>query len=388
METGEKMNNTVRNGYLLIENEADLRKITPGLQRSDAIGVDLEADSMFHYREKVCLLQISTRRQNLIIDPLSVKDLAPLAPVFADRRIRKIFHGADYDMRSLYRDFRIEVHGLFDTQIAARFLGIRETGLASLLQLKFNVKSDKKYQKKDWSQRPLPEAMLQYGVQDTCHLIPLAELLEKELKEKGRLFCVQEECEILSMVRPGETGNAPFFTGFKGAAGLDPQGLAVLENLLTLRDQMAEKRDRPHFKVIGNKPILEIARKKPLRLSELGRIKDMSRRQVDRMGRSIIEKVREGLALPEAALPAYPKKAWHRLTPAEAARVKRLKAWRDRVAGQWHVDPPVVCTNAQMEAVAVANPQNTADMEHITGVRKWQIRLFGPEICDLVRETG
>ncbi|NQT70264.1 MAG: ribonuclease D, partial [Desulfobacteraceae bacterium] len=132
--------------YVLIENDADLKKIIPKLQGEAAIGVDLEADSMFHYQEKVCLVQISTQRLNLLIDPLSVKDLFPLAPVFADREIRKVFHGADYDMRSLYRDFGIEVHSLFDTQIAARFLGLRETGLASLLQEKFNVSSDKKYQ--------------------------------------------------------------------------------------------------------------------------------------------------------------------------------------------------------------------------------------------------
>ena len=179
---------------LLIENYADLNKIVAELQREPVIGVDLEADYMFHYQEKVCLLQISTHTLHIVVDPLSVQDLSPLAPVFADARIRKVFHGADYDMRSLYRDFHIEVHSLFDTQIAARFLGVRETGLASLLKMRFDVLCDKKYQKKDWSQRPLPAAMLKYAVQDICYLLPLADILERELMEKGLLFCVEEEC--------------------------------------------------------------------------------------------------------------------------------------------------------------------------------------------------
>ena len=382
------MTDTVNTEYVLIENDSDLKNIIPKLQGEAAIGVDLEADSMFHYQEKVCLVQISTQRLNLLIDPLSVKDLSPLAPVFADPRIRKILHGSDYDIRSLYRDFGIEVHSLFDTQIAARFLGLRETSLASLLYEKFHVSSDKKYQKKDWSQRPLPAPMLQYGVQDTCHLLSLAGILEKELMEKGRLFCVEEECELLSSVRPNSSKKRPFFPNFKGAARLDPRSLAVLENVLVLRDQLAKRRDCPHFKVLGNKPIIEIARIKPVTKTDLAGIKDLSLKQIDRMGRSIIKKVRDGLNLPGDALPVYPKKSWQRLSSRETARVKELKSWRERSGGKWEVDPAVICTNAQIQAIAVANPGKPEDMEGIKGVRKWQIKLFGPDICKVLQKSG
>ncbi|MBL7203012.1 MAG: HRDC domain-containing protein [Desulfobacteraceae bacterium] len=382
------MTDTVHTKYVLIENDADLKKIIPELKGEPAIGVDLEADSMFHYQEKVCLVQISTQRLNLLIDPLSVKDLFSLAPVFADRRIRKVFHGADYDIRSLYRDFGIEVHSLFDTQIAARFLGLRETSLASLLHEKFHVSSEKKYQKKDWSQRPLPAPMLQYGVQDTCHLLPLAGILERELMEKGRLFCVEEECELLSSVRPNSSKGRPFFPSFKGAARLDPRSLAVLENILSFRDQVAKRRDCPHFKVLGNKPIIEIVRIKPVTKTDLAGVKDLSLKQIDRMGRSLIEEVRKGLSLSEEMLPVYPKKVWQRLRSKETARVKKLKSWRERLGGKWGVDPAVVCTNAQIQAIAIANPGKPEDMECIKGVRKWQIKLFGPDICNLLQETG
>lgn len=373
---------------LLIENDADLNKIVAQLQKEPVIGVDLEADSMFNYQEKVCLLQISTHALNIVIDPLSVQDLSPLAPVFADARIRKIFHGADYDIRSLYRDFGIEVHSLFDTQIAARFLGARETGLASLLKMRFDVLSDKKYQKKDWSQRPLPAAMLKYAVQDICYLLPLADILERELIEKGLLFCVEEECEQLSLVRPNSSRKGPFFLSFKGAARLDPRSLAVLEKILCFRDQVARNRDRPHFKVLGNTQIMELVRIKPVTKTDLTGIQGLSPKLIDHMGKSLIEKIREGLSLPDEALPVYPKKTRQRLKSKEAARVKALRSWRERLSEKWGVDPAVVCTNAQIQAIAMENPGEPEDMECIEDIRKWQIKLFGLDICNVLRETG
>ena len=230
--------------------------------------------------------------------------------------------------------------------------------------------------------------MLQYGVQDTCYLLSLVGILERELMAKGRLFCVEEECELLSGVRPNSSKKRPFFPSFKGAAKLDPRSLAILENVLVLRDQLAENRDCPHFKVLGNRPIIEIARIKPVTKTDLAGIKDLSVKQIERMGGAIIRKVREGLNLPDDALPVYPKKKWQRLRPKEAARVKALKGWREHVSNKWEVDPSVVCTNAQIQAIAIANPGQPGNMEGIKGVRKWQIRLFGPDICNLLQETG
>ena len=380
--------NHTRTEYILIENDADLYEIAIELQKEQAIGVDLEADSMFHYQEKVCLLQISTHALNIVIDPLSIQDLCPLAPIFADARIKKVFHGADYDIRSLYRDFGIEVHCLFDTQIAARFLGDRETGLASLLKKKFCVLSDKKYQKKDWSQRPLPAAMLQYAVQDTCHLLPLAGILERELMDKGLLFCVEEECERLSSVRPNLSKRRPFFLKFKGATRLDPRSLAVLEKVLCLRDKVARLSDRPHFKVLGNKPIIEIARIRPVTKTDLTEIKGIGPKLINHMGMSLIEKVKEGLSLPDEALPVYPKKTRQRLKPKEAVRVKALKRLREQLGGKWGIDPALVCTNAQIRAIAIANPEDPENMECIKDIRKWQIKCFGQDICNILQETG
>ena len=156
------------------------------LGRAKIIGVDLEADSLYHYYEKVCLLQIATETDSFVLDPLALRDLSSLRPVFSDPRIRKVFHGADYDIRSLYRDFHLEVENLFDTQLACRFLGLQETGLEAVLRNRFQVELNKKYQRADWSKRPLSPEMVEYAAMDGYYLIPLSRMLERELEEKGR----------------------------------------------------------------------------------------------------------------------------------------------------------------------------------------------------------
>lgn len=374
--------------YTLIEDYSGLQKIIADIKNEPAIGVDLEADSMFHYQERVCLLQISSRENNMVIDPLSVKDLSPLAPVFEDTAVRKIFHGADYDIRSLFRDFGIEVNNLFDTQIAAKFLGYNETGLASLLKMKFNILRDKKYQKKDWSQRPLPSDMLQYAADDTSLLIPLHDTLTKELEQKGFLFCVEEESKILSRVRPNPSKSGPLFPGFKGAGRLDPRTLAVLEKLLRFRDQVARHRDCPHFKVLSNSAILEIAKFKPVTKNDLAGITGLNPRLIERMGSSLINSVKEGLEIPENALPEYPKNPRIRLGHKESARIKALKTLGARLAQGLGIDPSLVCTNAQIQALAIANPKSPEDMKDIPDIRKWQVKLFGEDICEVLQETG
>jgi len=252
--------------YTLISTKTDLEKITRDLKKEKSIAVDVEADSMYHFKEKVCLIQLATKKKHLVIDPLQIQDLSSLKSLFSNNNIKKFFHGADFDVRSLYRDFNIKIKNLFDTQLACMFLGIRETSLDAVLKKRFKISLDKKYRKKDWSKRPLPEDMIEYAVNDTIYLIKLAEILEKELKEIDRSSWVHEECEILSKVRPSLPNSEPLFMKFKGAGKLTPKSLAVLEALLQLRLSIAEKKDRPLFKIIGNNSIIKIVKEKPLNL--------------------------------------------------------------------------------------------------------------------------
>ncbi|OQX07846.1 MAG: hypothetical protein BWK80_48980 [Desulfobacteraceae bacterium IS3] len=369
----------------MIDTDAELQDFSKTLEGEKAVAVDLEADSMYHFKEKVCLLQIATNEANVIIDPLQVKDLSPLETFFSRHDIRKIFHGADYDVRSLYRDFNIAVNNLFDTQIACRFLGFRETGLEAVLQRWFNITLNKKYQKKDWSQRPLPGEMIEYAAKDAIYLVPLAKALEKELEKKGRLSWVFEECDDLSKVRSVSSDDEPLHLKFKGAGHLSPRNLAVLENILRFRKELAEKKDKPVFKIIGNDSLMKIVRTKPVYLEQLEKIRALSRKQINMYGQGLLEAVKNALELPEKEFPMYPRKKNPVLSPKVPERIKALKRWRDTVAFSLEMDPSLICNKSLISTLAVINPRNIKDLEEIAEMKNWQYKAFGKDMIAVLR---
>jgi len=366
--------------YEWIETLPRLEGTARILGQAKTIGVDLEADSMYHYFEKVCLIQIATESASYVIDPLALRDLSALHPVFSNSRIRKVFHGADYDIRSLYRDFRLEVENLFDTQLACKFLGLRETGLEALLRSRFQVELNKKYQRADWSQRPLSPEMVEYAAMDGRYLIALARMLEKELEEKSRVSWVEEECLFLSKVRFPPPSHDPLYLKVKGAFLLDPRSLAVLEALLEFREAQAQKSDLPPFKVLGNEPLLELAMKKSLRLEELETAKVLSRKQIDRYGTRLLQEIHRAMAIPDKDLPVYPRGAKPVLSSPVRKRVKALKTWRDMRANNLGLEPGILLNNALINDLALKNPRLIKEMEEIPGMKKWLQDHFGREI--------
>jgi ribonuclease D len=363
-----------------IETLPRLEEVARSLGQTSIIGVDLEADSMYHYFEKVCLVQIATESASYVMDPLAIRDLSALHPVFSNPRIRKVFHGADYDIRSLYRDFRLEIENLFDTQLACKFLGLRESGLEALLRIRFHVELNKKYQRADWSQRPLSPEMVEYAAMDGRYLIPLARMLEKELEEKGRLSWVEEECLFMKKVRFMPPSHVPLYLRVKGAFLLDPRSLAVLEALLGFREAQAQKADLPPFKVLGNEPLLKLAVKKPLSLEELETEKVLSGKQIDRYGTRLLQVIHRAMALPDENLPIYPREARPELPSPVRQRVKALKTWRDMRAETLGMEPGILLNNALINDLALKDPRSLKEMESIPGLKKWRQNHFGLEI--------
>jgi ribonuclease D len=372
----------------IIDTAAGLEEIVRSLEKEKVVAVDLEADSMYHYKEKVCLIQIATEKMSVVIDPLVIKDLSPLKPLFSNPDIQKIFHGADYDVRSLYRDFKIRINNLFDTELACRFLGIKETGLQAVLKAFFNVNVDKKYQKKDWSKRPLPKEMMAYASKDVIYLLRLARMLIHKLKKMNRMTWVLEECEDLSKVRPVLSNEAPLFMKFKGAGRLKSRSLAVLEALLQFRKRVAEKKDRPFFKVIGNESVMKIATARPVTLRRLKNIKALSNRQISMYGSDLIKVVAKTLKIPESELPVFPSQRPPVLPNGVPAKIKTLKSWRVSKASALGIDPGMLCNNALITAIAVKNPGDGKSLESVKEMKNWQKQAFGREIIRALKKAS
>lgn len=370
--------------YRFIRTPAELEQFVSRISQEKILAVDLEADSMFHFQEKVCLLQMAGNGENVVIDPLEVNDLSALAPMFKDKDVCKVFHGSDYDVRSLYRDFSIEINNLFDTQLASMFMGQRETSLGAVVCNRFGIQLDKRYQKKDWSQRPLPVGMIEYAASDVYHLIPLARMLMDELEEKGRLDWVKEECDYLSEVRPMENGSDPLFLRFRGAGRLPRRNLAALEGLLQYRRELAEKKDRPLFKVISNTALLKIATEMAQTPQAMEAARCLSAKQIRIYGKPLSAIVKKANALAEKDLPTYPRKRRPSVSPRVPERIKIIKAWRDRLADGLGLDPALLFNKALMTAIAVKKPADLQALRNVEGIRNWQVKAFGKEVLTVL----
>jgi len=368
----------------ILTEPRQLLELARDLEGSRSIAVDLEADSLHVYREKVCLIQLSTETDTVLIDTLACPDLDALKPILADPSVRKIFHAADYDIRSLCRDFGIEIRGLFDTMISSQLLGEEKIGLADMLQKYFGLELDKQFQKADWSMRPLSEGMIRYAAEDTRHLHRLCEILEGQLERKNRLFWAKEEFEILERVRHTES-EGPFFLRFKGAGTLSRRELAILEELLIFRDSEARRRDCPMFKVMGNKPLLEMAKSAPLTPQGMVAIEGISARQADRYGRALRAAVEAGQALPEKELPLFPRSPRVVKDPAVEERFELLRNWRKEKAALLELEPGVLINNATLQELARRHPKKEDALVEIPGMRRWQRGVLGEEIIGVLK---
>ena len=354
------------------------------------VAVDTEADSFYHYFDKTCLVQIGTSKHAYLIDTLAFdgpEAMAPLAEVFSSPDVQVLFHAAEYDIYVLKRDYGYTFTNVFDTMISAQLLGYSSIGLAALIEHHFGVKVPKDEQRSDWSRRPLTERQLTYAVGDVIYLSRLAKKVERELRKAGRIEWAQEEFDTLCQ---REWPDRPFdkqgYLRIKGARKLDPKSLSVLRELFLMRDARAREIDRPPFKVLGNRTLLEIADKKPSRPGQLRNIKGITELLVRRMGEDILAAVDAGRDVEHAAIPKSTGNGRRRIDRKTERRVTTLKSWRSKRSQELKLDPGVLCPNASLEAIAWKNPEQGSDLDGVPELKPWFIREFGDEVSSVLRD--
>ncbi len=377
--------------YELITTKADLDTLAQDLLAEKTLAFDTEADSFYHYFDKTCLVQVATRRQIYLIDPLALggpAELSALAPVFASPNICKIFHAAEYDLFVLKRDCSFQFENLFDSMISAQLLGYPSVGLAGLCERHFGVNLPKDEQRSDWSRRPLSKRQLSYAAADVLYLISLTEKLSAELREAKRMKWAKEEFEALCRRewREREFDKLGYLR-IKGARRLDPKGLSILRELYLMRDGRAREVDRPPFKVVGNRTLLEIAERKPRKLAELGEITGITDLLMRRLGRDLMAAVRTGHKSEHGPIPKLPGSGRRRMDRHAERRLKALKTWRAARAEELSLDPGVLCPNASLEAIAWRAPTTPKDLKELPELKGWFVREFGAEVVECSQEA-
>jgi len=368
----------------LVETPAQLAEMLADLRRAPLIAVDTESNAFHAYRPRVCLIQVADRAHEWVVDTKMLEDLAPLAELLNDPRHTKVLHAAEGDVLVLRRDFGWGIAPVFDTMIAARLLGIRRYGLADLLADLFHVRLEKRFQRHDWGERPVPPAALRYAGADVRYLLPLSDVLRERLEAADLLEAAAEEFERVSRVVPEEHGSEEQgFWRIKGARELPPRARAVLRELYLFRDERARAQDRPPFKLLSDDALLAIAARAPLDLNALRRL-GLTPLQVDRYGNGILAAVRRGLH----AEPPPPPRAGPPPNPRIVARYEALRAWRRRVAAARDVEPDVILPNAALRALAHAAPTTEADVVRVAGLGPWKARAYAAELARILREVA
>ncbi len=363
----------------IIDSTRGVSELADRLMSEPVIAMDTESDSMYHYREKVCLIQLSSPGTgSVIVDPLSDADVSPLGVVMATPGITKVLHGSDFDITSLKRDFGWEFAGLFDTAIAARFLGQRSFGLAAVVAAELGVRMEKGEQTSDWSIRPLPERMLRYASGDVDYLVDIHARLAARLAGMDRLEWVIEESEAVGRIHAASELPAPAdFLKAGASRDLAPDRLAILRELFAVREAICLDLDRPRFKLVSDDALVAIAAVAPRTVDELRAMPRVPHNILAHPSRWL-KAIAVGLESPPVQI-TRPHHRWA-ADPRVSAAVERLRSFRQAASERLDLEPGLLLPNRLISAIALAGPTDVQALSTIDGIRQWRCRVIGDEL--------
>ena len=363
--------------FTYVSTAREMEGVVEALQQADRIAVDTEADSLHHYFEKVCLIQITACGSNWLVDPLAIANLRPLMELFSNKRL--MFHGCDYDLRLLrsFTGFQPNTR-VFDSMIAAQLLGFERIGLAALVERYNGVVLSKAGQKSDWSRRPLSEAQLTYAVDDTRYLEAIVEELENELSKLGRLSWHSESCAAVvrgtahhKEIDPDKRWR------IKGLRDFNRRQLAYVREIWRWRETIAQKTDTPAFKILTNQKILDLAvwaDEFPDRRLTDNSIPRLPRTFTGRRRDSLERAMQVARSLSEENCPEHPKR---RPPPPDKKReIDLLRTGCAKVAADLGLEPSVIAPRAALDAIARNLPANVSEVVEAGYLLRWQTELL------------
>jgi ribonuclease D len=365
-----------------IDSVPALLETSHALSKSSTLSIDTESNSLYVYREQVCLLQISSNNTDYLIDTLALKDLSPLAPIFANPKQEKIFHAAEYDIICLKRDYGFTFANIFDTMVASRILGETAIGLGSLLLSRLGITVEKKYQRANWGIRPLTQSMLEYARHDSQFLDPLRIILEQELKERNLWDLALEDFHL--GCEAGAHTQAPTPVScwkVAGSAEISPSEAAILQVLCDYREEQASKYNVPPFKILGNDVLVDLCKEPPTKIDEMLNYRGITQHILHSFGAGIMQSIQTGQAAPPLLRPIKPRPDEHFLRRFDA-----LKEWRKLKGKELKVESDVILPRDFLELIAFENPVTLQKLHVLMAKIPWRYQHFSKQIFSVLRK--
>jgi ribonuclease D len=345
--------------FTFIDTKEEFNKLIEEIKNEPALAIDLECENnLHHYGVYITLIQISTTTKNYVLDILKVKEIRPLLEILENRNIQKIIHDISFDLRVLNYQFNISAKNIFDTQLAAKFLDKESLGLTYLLEEYFKIKKERKYQRVDWTIRPLTSDMLEYASNDTAHLFNLKEKLIGELKEQNKLqYLIEELHHIDTLEFPYHVQQ---FFEVKGARALEPKQLNILKVLYKKRDDLSKELNLPNFKIFSNKQLISFSQRPPYNWSTLRSIHPIIRKQAKEFAQ-IVNQAKDT----ELILEKQPRK---KFSEQQKQEIDTLTQTRDKASEKVNLQAHMIASTLQIRNFILTKDKNL--------FRDWQKKLL------------
>lgn len=364
---------------VLIQDSASLKHLAKQLAGTTLLAVDTESNSLYAYQEQICLIQLSTRRKDYILDPLAITDMQPLGDLLANPKIEKVFHSATYDVICLRRQYGFEIQTVFDTMTAARLCSLPEIGLAHVLHHYFDVQLDKSHQTDNWMLRPLSEEKLRYAQMDTHYLPRLRDIFYKQLQQHN---CLDEAHEVFADIMlteiPMREFDADGYWKIALPENLTRPQIAILREVYLLREKIAQAENLPPFKIFTNGVLVTLARLQPTSSYALSHISGLSPASIRLYGEAILAAIAQGK---DAPLPNAPR--LERQPKLLAERYAMLHAWRRERAEKRHIDSAVIMSKHTLWEIAKLAPKTLEDLAKVPGLGAWRLATYGTELLQI-----
>jgi ribonuclease D len=367
---------------MYIEDRAGLRAECERFAREASIGVDMEFVREKTYFARLCLVQVATQEEAVIIDPLAVKDMGPLFEIFADPKVEKIFHAAGQDLEIFHAATGKIPRNIFDTQIAAALVGYGDSiGYGSLLFQVLKVRLPKLETNTDWARRPLSQAQIDYALDDVRYLHRLRDRLVARLAERRRTEWLAEEQAFYEHPQTWERNPRELYLRVSRHRTLDRRGLGILRELAQWREEEARRRDLPRGWVVQDEVLVEIARRAPREPEELKALRGLGAREIERSGKAIVAAVARGRSVPEEDLP--PVSAHPGDDRSVAAAVDLLEVFLKARAAEKGIGVSYLGTRRDLAALVLAHRGERPEEEpHL--LHGWRRRIAGEDLLAIL----